>query len=328
MEPTIQRHAFVACGRPGGHKGRPYNAWLLMIVVSLLAAFPGAMVAAQDQASEFGIVVSTPDLLVRSCPSPDCEGLTMLRLGSILEVTGPEEDGYYPVRAGSTEGYAWSLFIATPSSGTPVMREGRPGCNRIALVFNLGRGDWDDPFSWAIVDYLKQEKVAATMFVRAWWASYYPAWAYDFDQAGFAVGIHGEPGLSLRNQTAEAAMGSVVDAQTRLEEAIGQAVDPVFTPYDRDTDPEVLSMVAMAGFLPVIPNVRARDGHESGASGETIAANILEGAHDGAIIELHLDTATGVTSTAAALPGVISTLRQQGYTFVTIPDLTRPCSAD
>ena len=244
-----------------------------------------------------------------------------------MVVTGATEDGYLPVRIGDQDGYAWSLFVASPSTGTPALERGTPGCDRVALIFNLGRGSFDDPFSWNMVDYLVAESVPATMFARAWWSSYYPAWAYELDQAGFVVGIHGEPGLSLNDQTAEAAMTTIVDAQTRLEAALGHAADPVFTPFDPDTDPEVLSMVALDGFLPVIADVQGHDGHDSGASPETVTANVLENVYDGAIIELHLDSPTGVSSTATALPGIVASLREEGYTFVTIPELAQPCSA-
>lgn len=300
--------------------------WLLVLVL-LVTSVPGALASAQGESSEFGMVVSTPELVVRSCADPGCDGLITLHLGAMLEVTGEEENGYYPVRSGSTEGYAWSLFIATPSAGTPVLREGHAGCDRIAFVFNLGRGDFSDPFSWAMIDYLKAESIPATMFIRAWWAGYYPAWAYDFDQSGFALGILGEPGLSLGDQSAEAVMNSVIETQSLLYEAIGHNGEPLFAPFDADADPALLSMLAMAGYLPVIAGVSAQDGHDSGASADTVAANILDGAHDGAIIELHLDTYTGATATVAALPGVIATLRERGYTFVTIPELAQPCAA-
>jgi peptidoglycan/xylan/chitin deacetylase (PgdA/CDA1 family) len=294
------------------------------MLVSGPTASSGA--ARQDApATEFGMVVSTPELVIRSCASPACDGLGVIQLGESMTVTGPAENGYLPVRANQIDGFVWSLFVATPSAGTPVLRQGSPGCDRIALVFNLGQGTFDDPFSWDMVNFLVAEDVAATMFARAWWASYYPAWAYELDQDGFVVGIHGEDGLSLRDRTTEAAIATIIDTKVRLEEAIGKPVDPVFTPAPGATDQDVLSMVALAGFLPVIPGVNAGDGHGSSLSSESIAANILEGAEDGAIIELHLDTPTGVSATAAALPGVVAELRSRGFTFVTIPDLARPC---
>jgi peptidoglycan/xylan/chitin deacetylase (PgdA/CDA1 family) len=298
---------------------------LMMVIVLIGAGFPASFASAQDGASELGIVVSIPELVIRSCPSPSCDGVVVVSLGETMEVTGPAEDGYFPVRVRDKTGYAWSLYVATPSTGTPVLREGTPGCNRVAFIFNLGQGDFSDAFSWNTVNYLKQESVAATMFVRAWWASYYPAWAYEFDQAGFVVGIHGEAEMSLDDQTIEQAMAMIEDTRTRLEEAVGHAVDPVFTPAEPDADPQLLSMVALAGFLPVIAGVQARDGHNSDVSVETVTANILDGVYDGAIVELHLDSPSGVNSTSLALPGVIATLREQGYTFVTIPDLARPC---
>ena len=303
-------------------------ARLLLGLALLFAAFPVANGTAQEADHELAIVVSTHEVVIRSCPEPGCAGIDLLRLGDTVHVTGPIEDGYYPVESAGRAGYVWSLFLATPSNGTPVLHEGVAGCNRIALIFNLGQGSFDDPFSWDMLNYLKSESIPATMFIRAWWAAYYPAWAYDFDQSGFVVGIHGENDFSLQNQTPDEAMAMLLDAQATLYEAIGHNGDPVFTPADPDLDAETLSMVALAGYLPVIAGVSARDGQQDDNSSETVAANILDGAYDGAIIELHLDSQTGVASTAAALPGVVATLRDAGYTFVTIPDMAQPCPSN
>jgi hypothetical protein len=48
--------------------------------------------------------------------------------------------------------------------------------------------------------------------------------------------------------------------------------------------------------------------------------------YDGAIVELHLDGPASATSTGVALPWIVDELRDAGYTFVTIPELARPCA--
>jgi peptidoglycan/xylan/chitin deacetylase (PgdA/CDA1 family) len=215
--------------------------------------------------------------------------------------------------------------VASAYTGTPSLTEGMPGCKRVALIFNVGKGDWNDPMSWDIVNYLIDEKVKATMFIRGWWAAYYPAWVQEFDAAGFVIGTHGEAGLGLDNRTTESVMLEIADATGEIDKALGQASDPIFSPADPAGDPRVHSMIAFAGYLPVLWQVEAGDGRDSTASAEEVTKNVLDGAYDGAIIELHLDTPTAVSATAPALPAIIAGLRDDGYQFVTIPEMAQPC---
>ena len=47
---------------------------------------------------------------------------------------------------------------------------------------------------------------------------------------------------------------------------------------------------------------------DPGATAESIYSNVVSGAHDGAIIELHLDAQRSVDGTAVALPWIIEDL--------------------
>ncbi|MCD6058112.1 MAG: hypothetical protein K0Q89_1642, partial [Thermomicrobiales bacterium] len=53
--------------------------------------------------------------------------------------------------------------------------------------------------------------------------------------------------------------------------------------------------------------------------------NVVNGAHDGAIIELHLDAQRSVDGTAVALPWIIDDLSARGYSFVTVPQIAGWC---
>lgn len=300
---------------------------ILIVVTLLVAGLAGPLALAQDQTPEpeVGIVVSTHGINVRECPRADCAVIEGLSLGDTLTVLGPPEDGFIPVSVGGRRGWAFSLFVASTYTGTPVLTNGTPGCKRVALIFNVGKRDWNDPMSWEIINFLINEQVPATMFIRAWWVSYYPAWVKEFTDNGFTVGIHGNEGLTLEGRTTEEILAEIEDAEQRIEAATGQRSDPVFTPADLDGDPRVFSIIAFAGYLPVFWQVEAGDGHDRFPTAEDVRARILDGVYDGAIIELHLDSSAGVSATSLALPGVVSTLRGEGYTFVSIPDMAQPC---
>jgi peptidoglycan/xylan/chitin deacetylase (PgdA/CDA1 family) len=294
-----------------------------LMMAMLLCANP-LLVTAQDtsQTSEVGIVVSTPAINIRDCPRSDCASIDSVALGGTLEVIGPVQDGFLPVRHGNNQGWAYALFIASSSTGTPVLTEGAKGCKRVALVFNVGIGD---PIAWTIIDTLTLTNTPATMLIEGWWAEYYPAWVISFAESGFTIGTHGKDNLELNDRTTEDVMNDIVTATTQINTALGRASDTIFSPADASVDPRVLSMIAFAGYLPVVWQVSGGDA-SADATAEEVTSNVLDNIYDGAIVELHLDAPNSGGSTAVALPNIIETLQADGYTFVSIPDMAQPCA--
>jgi peptidoglycan/xylan/chitin deacetylase (PgdA/CDA1 family) len=295
----------------------------VLVVVAALLLQP-ITISAQDEvgASDVGIVVSTTAINIRDCPRADCESVDSVPLGSTLDVLGPPQDGFLPVRSGDTQGWAYELFIASSYTGTPVLTQGTAGCKRVALVFNVGIGD---PIAWSIVDTLAATETKATMLIQGWWAEYYPAWVQSFDASGFTIGTHGGDNLDLTDRTTEDVMTDIITATTQINTALGHASDTIFSPSGPDTDPRVLSMIAFAGYLPVVWQISAGD-DSADATASEVSKNVLDHIYDGAIVEMHLDAPNSGGATAVALPDIISTLQDDGYTFVTIPEMAQPCA--
>ncbi|CAA9564288.1 MAG: diguanylate cyclase/phosphodiesterase (GGDEF & EAL domains) with PAS/PAC sensor(s), partial [uncultured Thermomicrobiales bacterium] len=125
----------------------------------LLAMLGQAVVARQAVPGSPGRIVSTEAVNVRECPRADCAVRFSARPGETLIVTGPMVDGWLPVARNGVEGYAWSLFVTTGS--TPVLRQGAPGCDRVALIVNLGVNyeTQMEPLEW-----LADQDIPATIF--------------------------------------------------------------------------------------------------------------------------------------------------------------------
>ncbi len=300
---------------------------LLLMAALLLSSLLAPLTLAQEgeRQPEVGIVVSAETINIRDCPRPDCAVVDSVPLNGTVDVLGPPEDGFIPVATADAEGWAFALFIASVYTGTPSLTAGVPGCKRVALIFNVGKGDWNDPMSWDMVNYMIDNKVKATMFIRGWWASYYPAWVQEFDAAGFIIGTHGEDGLELTDRTTEDVMLEIGAATSEIDAALGHPSDTIFSPASPEGDSRIHSMIAFAGFLPVLWQVEAGDGHDSNATADEVRDSVLDEVYDGAIIELHLDTEAAMSATTPALPGRITSLRADGYQFVTIPEMAQPC---
>jgi peptidoglycan/xylan/chitin deacetylase (PgdA/CDA1 family) len=198
---------------------------------------------------------------------------------------------------------------------------GTPGCFQVALMFNIGAGY--DP-AVGILDTLGFYGVPASMFVMGWLAEQNPWLVQQISAWGHPVGSHGyvPPELTIRSDDDIA--WDLQAASDALSWALGYHPGPWFTPYASASDDRVRSIASSLGLITVGWSVGSGD-WDPGASAEAIYGNVVSGAHDGAIIELHLDAQRSVDGTAVALPWIIEDLSARGYSFVTVPQIAGWC---
>lgn len=302
--------------------------FLRLVIAGLLCLQVGAgmshdAVAQDGSVREGGKVVGTTGLNIRDCPKASCESLGLAQLRDDIIVTGEAQDGFLPVEWEGKAGWAWQLYVATPSRGTPYLLRGTPGCNRVAFLFNIGIGN---EMQMQALEWLKANDVPATVFPMGWWAQQFPEDMKEIQDLGFLIGTHGDRRGNLPQYADEDIIKDLKDSETHIEQASGEEIGAYFTPYAADMDERVRSIVAAQGFLPVAWEVSAADyGPDIDADYvfERVAPNVV----DGAIVEFHLDGPASAQSTAIALPWLVENLRNKGFTFVTIQDMAQPCGA-
>jgi peptidoglycan/xylan/chitin deacetylase (PgdA/CDA1 family) len=302
--------------------------FLRFVIAGLLCLQVGAGlgdgVHAQDSAvREAGKVVGTTGLNIRECPKATCESLGLAQLHDDIIVTGEAQDGFLPVDWEGRAGWAWQLYVATPSRGTPYLIRGTTGCNRVAFLFNIGIGD---EMQMQALEWLAANDVPATVFPMGWWAQQFPEDMKEIQELGFLIGTHGDTRGNLPEYSDADVLKDLKDSKTHIEQVIGAEIGAYFTPYAADMDERVRSLVASEGFLPVAWDVSAADyGPDIDADYvfERVAPNVV----DGTIVEFHLDGPASAQSTAIALPWLVENLRNKGFTFVTVQDMAQPCGA-
>jgi peptidoglycan/xylan/chitin deacetylase (PgdA/CDA1 family) len=301
---------------------RPIVCFALILLAQLFTATAPAV--AQDTAiPEAGVVVGTTGLNIRECPDVSCGSRGLAQLEDPIIVTGPEEDGYLPVQWAGKSGWAWHLYVATPSRGTPFLEKGTPGCKRVALIVNIGIGE---PLQTHPLLWLKAEGVPATLFPMGWWALAFPDDMRTIAMLGFPIGTHGDVRLNLTGFSDDEVITDLRDSATHIREVIGKDPVPYFTAYAADMDERVRGLVASEGYLPVAWDVPADDWGED-ISAEYVFKRVVPNVEDGSIVEFHLDGPSSKEATAVAIPRIVEALRDQGYHFVTIQDMAQPCPA-
>ena len=303
---------------------------LVILVVLLILLGSGPAVAAQDSGTGGGIppvmtarVTGAEAINIRECPEITCEVVSVAELGDAVEVTGEPEDGFTPVRHAGEDGYAYDLFLGREGMPVPRFVEGAPGCDRIALAFNVGQGFAP---SVGILDILAREKVDATFFVMGWWAEENPELVARMVELGFEVGSHGDQPIALTNRTDAEVVQDVEDAAARIRAIIGDDLGPAFTPYAAAIDDRVRALVASTGYMPVGWRITSDD-WDYDSTAEAVWANVVPNVYDGAIVELHFDGPATEASTQTALPWIIEGLTRRGYEFVTVSEMMLPCGA-
>lgn len=279
-------------------------------------------------------VVGTEQLEIRACPEVACDVVATAPLGASVTVqieetdaTGEEEAARpatgrpLQVEYQGTTGYASDLYLATDPAHVPYFLQGEDGCQRVGLIFNIGVGQ--EPAT-SILDTLAAEQVPATMFVMGWWADQHPPVLQRMVDEGYLIGSHGYDSIEFPSRSDEEVAEDVQRSREAIEHATGKPVDPYFTPYASAIDERTRAIVAAQGFLPVAWTVYTAD-FSPDATEQSVYDRVMEGVHDGALVELHLEAINSAGSTALALPRIIRDLRAQGYQFVTVPEMMQPC---
>jgi peptidoglycan/xylan/chitin deacetylase (PgdA/CDA1 family) len=143
-------------------------------------------------------------------------------------------------------------------------------------------------------------------------------------EANVVVGSHGDTQRTLTDVTDAEIVAEVHNSAAAIDTVLGQPPVPYYTAYASDSDARVQRVIAGQGYLPVGWTAAGADFHDDDTA-QDVYGRVMEGATDGAIIELHLDGPSTEQSTATALPTIIRDLEARGYELVTVPEILMPC---
>jgi len=182
----------------------------------------------------------------------------------------------------------------------------------IALTFD--DGPWPGSTN-AILYILRQHNVRATFFLLGRNIRNYPDRARQIVEHGHAVANHSwSHPYHLHSPAAAAAEIDNTDAWIMRATGVRSQL---FRPPGGYLHTGLAAYAASKGQVVVTWSVDSKDYYASSAS---IANNAIRSASPGGIVLLH-DGGGDRRRTIDALPRIINTLRQQGYEFVTVPQL-------
>ncbi|GLW08776.1 hypothetical protein Misp01_39060 [Microtetraspora sp. NBRC 13810] len=180
----------------------------------------------------------------------------------------------------------------------------------VALTFDDGPGRYTS----RLLSILTEHGARATFFMVGSNVVAQPALLRRIRDEGSLIADHSWSHRNLAPLSSARVGDQLSRTQDAVAEAVGQTPTLMRAPYG-SLSPTVVQVARQLGLSIVMWNVDTRDGPDETA--DDVAARAIGGARRGAIIGMH----DVYSATIDAIPRILTTLTQEGYVFVTVPEL-------
>ncbi len=198
-----------------------------------------------------------------------------------------------------------------------VVRQWTPSAPSVAITFDDGP---DETYTPKILDILAAHKVRATFFLIGQAAEKHPEVVARIVNEGHAIGNHTYFHSNLSRMAPWQVLLDLRKAEAVFTRLVGQAPAVVRPPYGA-LDPPAVEAVGREGFKVVLWTIDSLDWW--GLKKGEIIKNVVPALKSGVIVLHHSSGGPGedLTGTLEALPEIIRTLKDQGYRFLTVPEV-------
>lgn len=215
-----------------------------------------------------------------------------------------------------------ALSVGTYFSGAYAVYLG--GTPRLLPIYSVEREDklisisfdcaWGVDYTDEILKALKAGNVRATWFMVEFWAEKYASYVKKIDAAGHEIGTHSSTHSYMSKQNREEIRMELQTSSKAIKDVTGKTVELFRPPYG-DYDDELIKTASEEGYYSIQWDVDSLDWKDLSAS--DIAMRVIGGVRPGSIILMH----NNGLHTAEAVPIILDTLKNKGYSFVPIGEL-------
>ncbi len=195
---------------------------------------------------------------------------------------------------------------------------------RLVPIYSVDREDkvisisfdcaWGTDYTDDILNALKISDVRATWFMVEFWAEKYGDYVKKIDAAGHEIGTHSSTHSYMSKQNSEEIKMELSTSSEAIESVTGKKVELFRPPYG-DYDDELIKTASEAGYYTIQWDTDSLDWKDLSAT--DIAMRVINGVQSGSIILMH----NNGLHTAEAVPIILETLKNKGYSFVPIGEL-------
>ncbi|MEH7377647.1 polysaccharide deacetylase family protein [Neobacillus drentensis] len=241
--------------------------------------------------------------------------------GEILKIASPSEKGTRTIQLDSHGLIQTETYTKLPKP-SEVVRYGKPKRKEVVLTFDDGP---DPTYTPQILDILDKNHIKGSFFIIGENALKHPELVNKMYKEGHEIGNH---------TFTHPDVASITPFQTRMElnanqrlfqEITGHSMTLFRPPYVANAEPSTKSELEPIlraqdmGYTMVGELIDSDDWQR--LSSDEIVNKVLDQLPEGNVILMH-DAGGDRSNTVEALPTIIKELKQRGYTFTTIADLT------
>ncbi len=184
----------------------------------------------------------------------------------------------------------------------------------VALSFDAAWGNED---TQKLIDILGRYQVKATFFVVGDWVEKYPESVKALHEAGHEIMSHSDNHAHFNSLSAQEIQADLTACGKKIQAITGEFPTLFRCPYG-EYDDHVITTVRSMGIQPIQWDVDSLDWKEISAA--EITQRVTSRVGPGSIVLFH----NAALHTPEALPTIIETLLQKGYTFLPISQLVLP----
>ncbi|MDE6666789.1 MAG: polysaccharide deacetylase family protein [Clostridia bacterium] len=173
---------------------------------------------------------------------------------------------------------------------------------------------WGTEHTDDILKALKNCDVRATFFMVEFWTEKYPEFVKKIDEHGCEIGTHSSTHSYMSKLNAEGIKQELTTSSEAITNVTGKKVELFRPPYG-DYDDELIKTASELGYHTIQWDVDSLDWKDLSAS--DIAMRVINGVKNGSIILMH----NNGLHTAEAVPIILETLKNRGYSFVPVGEL-------
>lgn len=173
---------------------------------------------------------------------------------------------------------------------------------------------WGVEHTDEILKALRIGEVKATWFMVEFWTEKYPEYVKKIDAAGHEIGTHSATHSYMSKQNEEEIRLELETSSKAIEDVTGKKTELFRPPYG-DYNDRLIKTASAEGYYSIQWDVDSLDWKDLSAT--DIAMRVINGVRSGSIILMH----NNGLHTAEAVPIIIETLKNKGYSFVPIGEL-------
>ena len=205
---------------------------------------------------------------------------------------------------------AYAVYFGGTSRLLPIYSVGRED-KKISITFDCA---WGTEHTDAILAALEKYGVRATFFMVQFWTEKYPEYVSKIDSAGHEIGTHAKTHPFMCKLSEGEIRAELESSSKAITQITGKDVEVFRAPYG-DYNNRVISTAQSMGLYTIQWDVDSLDWKNLSAN--EIVSRVTSRVKSGSIILMH----NNGLHTAEAVPVILQTLIERGYTFVPAGEL-------